>query len=364
MHAKGESAQEKQKCAESLTGVATCLPYLGGEGRAPTADCCSGLTQALKSNKKCICVILKDRDDPDLGLKINITTAVGLPSLCKTPDNLSQCPVTKLLLTRKIEEKNVKLEIQKLRLIFRTETFRPENLDVRPRGTDVFKGCRVAILERPSWVELDVYNIIDVRPRGTDVFQGSWNVRPKTSAPLRTDVARTSMFIKMETANRDHSLVFFPANAVSAAAPLSFQAVYSSTSPLRIWNLLFSMDRLMGIPHALWLSDECLREGRPFMVLPFMRVTIDEVRDPQAQVPVPTPEINFVGEAIGTFIAWPRALIMSHIATPQSGRSYRRPSSGSGRSYRRPSCQDGRVRDVYRIDVRRTPDVKRPKYRT
>ncbi|XP_047159692.1 non-specific lipid transfer protein GPI-anchored 14-like [Vigna umbellata] len=92
MHAKGESAQEKQKCAESLTGVATCLPYLGGEGRAPTADCCSGLTQALKSNKKCICVILKDRDDPDLGLKINITIAVGLPSLCKTPDNLSQCP--------------------------------------------------------------------------------------------------------------------------------------------------------------------------------------------------------------------------------------------------------------------------------
>ncbi|XP_047148632.1 non-specific lipid transfer protein GPI-anchored 14-like [Vigna umbellata] len=92
MHAKGESAQEKQKCAESLTGVATCLPYLGGEAKAPTADCCSGLTQALKSNKKCICVILKDRDDPDLGLKINITIAVGLPSLCKTPDNLSQCP--------------------------------------------------------------------------------------------------------------------------------------------------------------------------------------------------------------------------------------------------------------------------------
>ncbi|XP_014509224.1 protein YLS3 isoform X2 [Vigna radiata var. radiata] len=92
MHAMGESAQEKQKCAESLTGVATCLPYLGGEAKAPTADCCSGLTQAMKSNKKCICVILKDRDDPDLGLKINITIAVGLPSLCKTPDNLSQCP--------------------------------------------------------------------------------------------------------------------------------------------------------------------------------------------------------------------------------------------------------------------------------
>ncbi|TKY45180.1 YLS3 protein [Spatholobus suberectus] len=91
-HAMGDSAQEKQKCAEQLTGVATCLPYLGGDAKAPTADCCSGLTQAIKTNKKCICVILKDRDDPDLGLKINITIAVGLPSLCKAPDNLSQCP--------------------------------------------------------------------------------------------------------------------------------------------------------------------------------------------------------------------------------------------------------------------------------
>ncbi|KAK7315040.1 hypothetical protein VNO77_33572 [Canavalia gladiata] len=91
-HAMGDSAQEKQKCAEQLTGVATCLPYLGGDAKAPTPDCCSGLIQAFKNNKKCICVILKDRDDPDLGLKINITIALGLPSLCKAPDNLSQCP--------------------------------------------------------------------------------------------------------------------------------------------------------------------------------------------------------------------------------------------------------------------------------
>uniref|UniRef100_A0A0R0FZE7 Bifunctional inhibitor/plant lipid transfer protein/seed storage helical domain-containing protein n=1 Tax=Glycine max TaxID=3847 RepID=A0A0R0FZE7_SOYBN len=90
-HAMGDSAKDKQRCAESLTGVATCLPYLGADAKAPTADCCSGLTQAMKTNNKCVCLILKDRDDPDLGLKINMTIAVGLPSLCKTPDNLSQC---------------------------------------------------------------------------------------------------------------------------------------------------------------------------------------------------------------------------------------------------------------------------------
>ncbi|KAG4380521.1 hypothetical protein GLYMA_16G187851v4 [Glycine max] len=90
-HAMEDSAQDKQRCAESLTGVATCLPYLGADAKAPTADCCGGLTQAMKTNKKCVCLILKDRDVPDLGLKINMTIAVGLPSLCKTPDNLSQC---------------------------------------------------------------------------------------------------------------------------------------------------------------------------------------------------------------------------------------------------------------------------------
>jgi len=39
-------------------------------------------------------------------------------------------------------------------------------------------------------------------------------------------------------------------------------------------------------------------------------VTIDEVRDPLVQVSVPTSEIQFVGEALRSFIAWPKALIM------------------------------------------------------
>ncbi|XP_040869656.1 non-specific lipid transfer protein GPI-anchored 14 [Glycine max] len=103
-HAMGDSAQDKQRCAESLTGVTTCLPYLGGDTKAPTADCSSGLTQAMKTNKKCVCVILKDRDDPDLGLKINMTIAAGLPSLCKTPDNFSQCSATLLHLDPKSPE--------------------------------------------------------------------------------------------------------------------------------------------------------------------------------------------------------------------------------------------------------------------
>lgn len=69
-HAMGDSAEEKQKCAAQLTGIATCLPYLGGNAKTPTTDCCGGLVQAIKDNKKCICLIIKDRDDPDLGLSL------------------------------------------------------------------------------------------------------------------------------------------------------------------------------------------------------------------------------------------------------------------------------------------------------
>jgi len=41
-------------------------------------------------------------------------------------------------------------------------------------------------------------------------------------------------------------------------------------------------------------------------------VTIDEILDPHAQVPLPTSEIQFVGEALGKFIAWPKALMMPY----------------------------------------------------
>ncbi|KAL2334684.1 hypothetical protein Fmac_015897 [Flemingia macrophylla] len=91
-HVVADSAQETMKCVEQLSGIGSCVPYLGSDAKAPTADCCSGLKQAIKTNKKCVCLVLKHRDDPDLGLKINISIAVGLPSICEIPDNISECP--------------------------------------------------------------------------------------------------------------------------------------------------------------------------------------------------------------------------------------------------------------------------------
>ncbi|KOM39797.1 hypothetical protein LR48_Vigan03g317900 [Vigna angularis] len=84
-----------------------------------------------------------------------------------------------------------------------------------------------------------------------------------------------------------------------------------------------------GDPPRIVAVGRVLEGGQTIHGVPTLpqhvRVTIDEVRDPQAQVLVPTPEINFVGEAIESFIAWPRALIMSHIATPKFTRPQKQP---------------------------------------
>ncbi|KAL6129832.1 hypothetical protein ACLB2K_073181 [Fragaria x ananassa] len=80
------------ECAQQLVGMATCLPYVGGEAMAPTRDCCSGLKQVLNNKKKCLCVIIQDHNDPDLGLQINVTLALGLPSVWHAAANVSKCP--------------------------------------------------------------------------------------------------------------------------------------------------------------------------------------------------------------------------------------------------------------------------------
>lgn len=88
----GDGEKDKEECTQQLAGMATCLPYVSGDAKAPTPDCCSGLKEVLKNDKKCLCVIVKDRNDPDLGLQINVTLALGLPDVCHAPANVSNCP--------------------------------------------------------------------------------------------------------------------------------------------------------------------------------------------------------------------------------------------------------------------------------
>ncbi|XP_010534886.1 PREDICTED: protein YLS3-like [Tarenaya hassleriana] len=85
-------AQDRAECSEQLVGLATCLPYVGGDAKVPTKDCCAGFKAVIDKSKKCICILIKDRDDPELGLKINATLAVHLPTVCHQPaPNISDC---------------------------------------------------------------------------------------------------------------------------------------------------------------------------------------------------------------------------------------------------------------------------------
>jgi len=94
--ASGDFAADRAECANQLMGLATCLTFVQEKAtaRAPTPDCCAGLKQVVAASKKCMCVLVKDRDEPALGFKINVTRAMDLPPLCNYPATFSDCPST------------------------------------------------------------------------------------------------------------------------------------------------------------------------------------------------------------------------------------------------------------------------------
>ncbi|XP_073005939.1 non-specific lipid transfer protein GPI-anchored 14-like [Typha latifolia] len=85
-------ASDRAECTDELIGLATCLTYVQGHAVAPTPDCCAGMKHVLDTKRKCLCVLIKDRDDPNVGIKMNVTLAMMVPSLCKLPANISHCP--------------------------------------------------------------------------------------------------------------------------------------------------------------------------------------------------------------------------------------------------------------------------------
>ncbi|KAE8720830.1 xylem cysteine proteinase 1-like [Hibiscus syriacus] len=89
--ASSDINQDKAECSNQVAGLAPCLPYVEGEAKTPTIDCCSGLKQVVDKSKKCLCVLIKDGDDPSLGIKINATLAAALPSTCRATVNMTDC---------------------------------------------------------------------------------------------------------------------------------------------------------------------------------------------------------------------------------------------------------------------------------
>ncbi|MCL7021778.1 hypothetical protein MKW94_009092 [Papaver nudicaule] len=89
---KSDVDNDKGECQDQLIKLSTCLLYVGGTSKAPTPGCCTGLGEVLSKTKKCLCLLVKDRDNPALGLHINSTRALGLPHTCNVPANISHCP--------------------------------------------------------------------------------------------------------------------------------------------------------------------------------------------------------------------------------------------------------------------------------
>jgi hypothetical protein len=111
--AGGDMNADRTECADQLVGLAPCLQYVQGQARAPPPDCCGGLRQVLAKSPKCLCVLVKDKDDPNLGIKINATLALALPSACgATRANASHCARKPPLLTRSCMAEQLATEMQ------------------------------------------------------------------------------------------------------------------------------------------------------------------------------------------------------------------------------------------------------------
>ncbi|KAJ9183388.1 hypothetical protein P3X46_007250 [Hevea brasiliensis] len=84
--------QDEQECADQLTNLASCIPFVSGTAEKPTAECCQD-TQKVKANKpKCLCVLIKESTDPSMGLPVNTTLALQMPSACNIDAKVSDCP--------------------------------------------------------------------------------------------------------------------------------------------------------------------------------------------------------------------------------------------------------------------------------
>ncbi|KAM0943681.1 putative bifunctional inhibitor/plant lipid transfer protein/seed storage helical [Dioscorea sansibarensis] len=89
-------ARDRAECADKLIGLSACLTYVqasgGGSATAPSPDCCSGFKEVVSKSLKCVCVLIKDRNEPGLGFKVDVQRALTLPPKCNVLTNVSDCP--------------------------------------------------------------------------------------------------------------------------------------------------------------------------------------------------------------------------------------------------------------------------------
>ncbi|CAL1414479.1 unnamed protein product [Linum trigynum] len=80
------------ECAQHLTDLAACIPYVSGTAKKPTPECCQDAKKLKETEPKCLCVLIKESTDPSMGLPINTTLALEMPSACNIDAKVSNCP--------------------------------------------------------------------------------------------------------------------------------------------------------------------------------------------------------------------------------------------------------------------------------
>ncbi|CAH8301016.1 unnamed protein product [Eruca vesicaria subsp. sativa] len=92
--ARSDLNQDIKGCQDSMSDLYSCLPFVTNKAKAPDSTCCTTLKEKIDKGqtKRCLCTLVKDRDDPGLGFKVDANRAMSLPSTCHVPANISQCP--------------------------------------------------------------------------------------------------------------------------------------------------------------------------------------------------------------------------------------------------------------------------------
>ncbi|KAJ0974203.1 hypothetical protein J5N97_016168 [Dioscorea zingiberensis] len=153
--ARSDFASDRAECTDQLVGLASCLSFVQStdvETPTPTPDCCSDFKGVVGKSFKCLCVLIKDRDEPQLGIKVNVTRALMLPAKCNAPVNVTDCPRLLKVPLNSSEAKDFKQfadEIQgigKSAQVKRNITLANENIDSNHSGARRMKLLQMEML--------------------------------------------------------------------------------------------------------------------------------------------------------------------------------------------------------------------------
>ncbi|KAL2471633.1 Non-specific lipid-transfer protein-like protein [Abeliophyllum distichum] len=87
-------APAAEDCTSLILKMVDCMSFLGNDGneKKPEASCCSGFKMVVHKDADCICEALKS--SVSLGIDVNMTKAMKLPSACGLSSfSLKNCKV-------------------------------------------------------------------------------------------------------------------------------------------------------------------------------------------------------------------------------------------------------------------------------